>query len=152
MTQVDIALIGLDKRGLRIANSDEDVVIDERFIRFDELIARIGVLGPKLTQAFVAFAWHEHIDVIIPGNKAAGTNSANAAAAAKIKRQVMLLTEGFKVFRHLKALGLEPLEVFLSQFLHCYSPSSAENAVSKGGIFLNAPAISPTSVPTPYET
>ena len=77
---------------------------------------------------------------------------ANAAAAAKIKRQVMLLTEGFKVFRHLQALGLESFEVFLSQFLHCYSPSSAENAVSKEGIFLNVPERSPTSVPTPYET
>mgnify|MGYP000093269709 CR=1 FL=1 len=109
MTQVDIALIGFDKRGLRIANSDEDIVIDERFIRFDELIARIGVLGPKLTQAFVAFAWHEYIDVIIPGNKAAGTNSANAAAAAKIKRQVMLLTEALKYFAISRLLDWSPL-------------------------------------------
>ena len=152
MTQVDIALIGLDKRGLRIANSDEDIVIDERFIRFDELVARIGMHGPKLTQALIAFTRHEYINIVIPRNKTTRANSANAAAAAKIKRQVVLLTEGFKVFRHLKALGLEPLEVFLSQFLHCYSPSFAENAVSKGDIFLNVPERSPTSVPTPYET
>ena len=110
---VDIRLVSLHHRVVRVGHGGENIAGEHLAVGAQKPESAVGILLlPQLAEPLIFGARQQQVDIVVPRNEAAVAQSADQAAADKVKGDVIVLAKLLEKPQHVKLRELQLPEPF----------------------------------------